>query len=67
MAIIRTVTRVGAAVAAVGAFLAFWRKRRSAGPGGRGWRDGGGLAGDREPRNPVPPTLVDAGAGTPQD
>jgi len=62
MAIMRTVTRVGAAAAAVGAVLAFWRKRRSAGAGGRGRRDDGGLAGDREPRNPIPPTLVDSGA-----
>jgi len=64
----RTVTRMLAAAAALGGLLLFWRKRRKpAGAGGRGRDDDGGLAGVREPRRPLPPTLVDAGAAVRED
>jgi len=42
------------------------RRRRKAGPNRRG-DGGGGLAGDREPRNPLPTTLSDAGVGHPAE
>lgn len=49
--------------ATMGLAVLFWRRRttRRRGEGG----GGGDLAGDREPRNPVPPTLVDAGVAVP--
>jgi hypothetical protein len=63
-----TMSRLVAAAAAVGGLLLFWRsRRRRASTGGRGRGDDGGLAGVREPRRPVPPTLVDAGAAVPTD
>ena len=50
-----------AVVAAAGLVLVGLRWRKSA-LGRRGPDDDGGLAGVREPRRPLPPTLVDAGA-----
>lgn len=67
MSIKGVVTRSVALVAVIGGSLLFWRSRRPAGSGGRPGDDGGGLAGVREPRRPVPPTLVDAAAAVPQD
>jgi len=67
MKITPAVTRSVALIVAVGGSLLFWRSRRSAGAAGRRRGDGGGLAGVREPRRPVPPTLVDAGAAVPED
>ncbi len=49
----------GAALAALGA--AGLRRRRKATAGPRN-SDGGGLAGVREPRRPLPTTLTSAGA-----
>jgi hypothetical protein len=63
----RVLTGSAAVLAALGGLLLFNRSRRSAGSGGRGPDHGGGLAGVREPRRPVPPTLVDAAAAVPED
>ncbi len=50
----------------IGAIVALGRRRRPAAGPGPG-ETGGGTAGDREPRNPLPTTLVDAGAGIATD
>ena len=61
------VAKLVAAAAAVGGLLLFFMyHRKPAGSGGRGRDEGGGLAGVREPRRPLPPTLVDAGVATPE-
>jgi len=53
-------------IVVIGAIVTLGRRRRT-GPGrGRG-DTGGGTVGDREPRNPLPTTLVDSGAGIPGD
>jgi hypothetical protein len=68
MTVKRTVPKVVAVVAAMGGLLLFFRSRRKpAGGGGRGRDDDGGLAGVREPRRPLPPTLVDTGAAVRED
>lgn len=59
----RLLVGIGAGVLTVIGVLGV-RRRRPAGLPRRG-DDGGGLAGDREPRTPLPVTLVDAVAGTP--
>ena len=65
--ITRALAKVAVAAGALGGLVLFWRRRRPAGSGS-GRRDGGGgLAGVREPRRPVPPTLVDAVAAHPED
>jgi hypothetical protein len=56
-----------AGLAAVGGFLAFWRWRRQPAGAGRRPDDGGGLAGVREPRRPLPPVLRGAAAADPQE
>jgi len=53
-------------VVLVGAIVTLGRRRRTTARPRRG-DEGGGTAGDREPRNPLPTTLVDAGAGIPSD
>ncbi len=53
----------GAALVGLGIFA----RRRAAGPASRRPDDDGGLAGVREPRRPIPPTLVDAGAAVPDN
>jgi hypothetical protein len=53
-------------VLVLGVLRAVGRRRVTA--DGRGWDEpGGGTAGVREPRNPLPTTLVDAGAAVPGD
>lgn len=54
----------GAALAVLGAFGLRRRRRAATGPRNG---DGGGLAGVREPRRPLPTTLSSAGAGHPGD
>jgi len=51
----------GAILTALGAMGL--RRRRKAASDRRGDGGGGGLAGVREPRNPLPTTLSDAGVG----
>lgn len=60
---------VGIGAAAVGVLGALGlRRRRAAGSGpNRRGDGGGGLAGDREPRRPLPPVLTSAGAPHPAD
>jgi hypothetical protein len=67
MAKTKVIKRVAAGLAAVGAALAFWRWRRAPAGAGRRPDDGGGLAGVREPRRPVPPVLSGAVAGQPDE
>jgi hypothetical protein len=62
----RVVRIVVVPLALLGALLTIRRRRLRAGGPRRG-DDSGGTAGDREPRNPLPSTLVDAGAGIPSD
>ena len=59
------IRRAAAVAGAAAGFVLFRRWRRTAAAGRRGPEDSGGTAGVREPRNPVPPTLVDAGAAEP--
>lgn len=54
----------GAALAVLGALRLRRRRKAAAGPRNS---DGGGLAGVREPRRPLPTTLSSAGAGHPGD
>lgn len=54
----------GAALAVLGALGLRRRRRAAAGPRNG---DGGGLAGVREPRRPLPTTLTSAGAGRSED
>jgi hypothetical protein len=62
----RRLLAVLATVATGGLYLLLRRRRRvAAGRTGRGPDDGGGLAGVREPRRPLPTTLVGAAAATP--
>ena len=62
----RRLLAVLATVATGGLYYLLRRRRRVvAGRSGRGPDDGGGLAGVREPRRPLPTTLVGAGAATP--
>lgn len=67
MATKTVISKAAAGLAAVGALLAFWRWRRQPAGAGRRPEDGGGLAGVREPRRPVPPVLSGAAAADPQE
>ena len=67
----RPVRRLLAALATVatgGLFYLLRRRRRvRAGAAGRGPDDGGGLAGVREPRRPLPRDLIGAAAAPPSE
>jgi hypothetical protein len=59
--------KAAAGLAAVAGLLAFWRWRRQPAGAGRRPDDGGGLAGVRELRRPVPPVLSGAAAADPHE